>query len=966
MTYCFNSRCAHPKNPDHSRFCHQCGSPLQLAQRFRALQPLGHSGKTLLAQDEQLPSQKRCVVLRGGDDAQKILRWSNATLLRLEALSQNSCLPRLLAVVKQPMKGAARQAQFLIHEWIEGETLAEHLKKQGPLTVSEVLALMVQALQGLERLHQQQVIYGDLRPKTLVLFSGEGQAEPSLKLVSYGALTFLDDPAATHHSPERSPASRAYSAPEFLRQEGEAASDLYSLGMTAIELLTGMAPRQLNPHLSEPHLSEPHLSEPHPLGIERSSGDEAVRHDPLSPELAPPPAARDWVPGDWAQHCLAPVSEGLQLILNQLIQPLVDDRYRTAAEVLEALRALARSPLSRSEGTVSLAEKALSCSLENVASPDFSTENGYTEPCLTPQEESKTALAEDLPPIHASTVAPAAESTAVESTAAENPAKAALEAGEFQAVSTSALVAAVLANPTQLPVGKLIAKMPPPVAQQTTRGTLIKASNEEGSRSHKRQPQSELPNPIALWQQLQQLQAEGYDAADLVSGWIELAELYREQAQEGPRNLISIVIAIAAYEQAFRAGSSHSDTSHSDTNHADAHQAPPILDVETSDHLGRLYWSLGRQEPKYRQQCLAAAIRVYTHAIAQSTAQHPPEGIDPRLPPQKQLAVQEQLSSLYNHLGEAYNDVAITAEDPEQWRLAIQAYESALGCNLIDEDALAERPSALEAPDAIAQRLLAASIQNNLGTACWNLAQHQPDQDAADLLQRAIAAYNQAALIYDPDENAIRYGMIQNNLGTTYLNLGQIEQSLDLLRLAAGTYQVALIYRSRNEAPMSHAATQNNLGAACIQLAAHPYSDPIASREALEQAIVAYEAALTLVEQLTTVGVTSFGFDPTAPRVNLGLAHQRIGMLSEDIQETGIQLVHLETAMGLYLKLLHEESKDSEVYGLVLEYLNQICHYLSDDMGFPQDHRLLKQLPDHLFVEMSRQIQQQIALQAAL
>lgn len=927
MTYCFNSRCVHPQNPDHSRFCHHCGSPLQLSQRFRALQSLGQSGKTLLAQDEQLPSQKRCVVLRGGDDAQQILRWSNATLLRLEELSQNSCLPRLLAVVKQPMKGAARQAQFLIHEWVEGETLAERLKRQGQLTVSEVLTLMVQALQSLDVLHRQQVIYGDFRPSTLVWSPGEGQTEASLKLLSYDALTFLDDPAATHHSPERSSAS-IYRAPEFLGQGGEVASDLYSLGMTVIELLTGMNPEQLG---FDPQALNP--QKPHKPDGEAAEQDSA--------EFAP-----DKLYQDWATHCMAPVSEGLQLILNQLIQPLVEDRYRTATAVLEALRALARSPLSRSEGTVSLAEKALSCSLETVASPDFSTENGYTEPSLALPGES-TVPSSEQQPINVA-VAPSAEKHT----------QTALEAGEFQTVSTSALVAAVLANPMQLPVGKLIAKMPPPATQKTSRGGLGQASALDKSHPNEQQTSPGPTDPLALWRQLEQLQAQGYEAINLVSGWLELGAFYREQAQTGARNLISIVIAIAAYEQALRAVASQSVASQSVASQVDHPE------TEAYDHLGRLYWSLGRQEPKYRQQCLAAAIRVYTDAIAQSPPQHSTEHAKLNSP--KQPESQEQLASLYNHLGEAYNDVAITTEDSEQWRLAIQAYESALDCNAMDEEALAERSTASGVPDAIAQRLLAASVQNNLGTACWNLAQHQSDAEAAELLQRAIAAYNQAALIYDPDENAIRYGMIQNNLGTTYLNLGQIEQSLDLLRLAAGTYQVALIYRSRNEAPMSHAATQNNLGAACIQLAAHPYSDPIASREALEQAIVAYEAALTLVEELAAVGVTTFGFDPTAPRVNLGLAHQRIGMLSEDIQETGIQLVHLETAIEFYLKLLNEESKNSEVYGLVLEYLNQICHYLSDEMGLPQDHRLLKQLPDHLFVEMSQQIQQQIAFQAAL
>ncbi|NJR69288.1 MAG: tetratricopeptide repeat protein [Synechococcales cyanobacterium CRU_2_2] len=572
-------------------------------------------------------------------------------------------------------------------------------------------------------------------------------------------------------------------------------------------------------------------------------------------------------------------------------------RYRTASEAADALQGLALSPLTRSEGTLKLAAQRLACAPAAALPPDFSV-------ALPP------------PPLRAG----------------EHKARAAdtLQSGQFQAVGTSALVAAVLANPKQLPLGKLIEK----ICEHQGRTGLS------------------LSPPEVMWQQLESLRSQGYGAADLAEGWLELAQFYGQQVQQGHRSLINIVIAIAAYEQAL----SHTE-------------AAPIA----YDHLGRLYWILSRQEPKSRLRCLETAIRVYQrgaslaanrpanlgHKREITPATHPEiqQAIEPKIQPRIEPGI--NLALLHNHLGEALNDLAALTGQPDEWQQAIQAYETALTSlslkttmksNAAGSNAAGCSNSSTEGI-ALEARLLGAEIQNNLGTACWNLAQHQPKDTAIELLQQAIAAYNQAAQLYDPDEDAIRYGMIQNNLGTTYLNLGQLEQSLDLLRLATGTYQVALIYRSRNEAPMSHAATQNNLGAACIQLAGHPYLDPIAAREALEQAIVAYKEALMLIKELSEVGVHNAGFDPAVSRLNLGLAHQRIGTLTEDIQATGIQLVYLETAIRCYVELFNQEPKGSEIYSLGLEYLNQIFEYLSNEVGLPLEHPLFKLLPNHLFRE---------------
>lgn len=869
MTYCLNSLCTRPQNPQGAKFCQHCGAALVLAHRFQAIKPLGRSGRSLLAHDQQLPSRPPCVLVRLGDDALDISPWDEAQLLRLEALSNLSFLPRILAVV-QADRGieharcaghldTKQQAQFLVREWIDGPSLAEQVAEQGVLSEPQVIDVMLQVLKGLDYLHQQHVIHGKISPQTLV-WSVTGldgaQSGLELMLISYGGML--------------------RSLAQSLSATDQGVQDLHSLGLTAIELLTGETLCGLNDN--------------HGASVSLALEEH------------------------WKKYAQIPVSEGFKLILHRLVQgaggalQLDADhrRYRTASEAADALQGLALSPLTRSEGTLKLVAQRLACAPAAALPPDFSM-------ALPPPPP---------PPLRAG----------------EHKARAAdaLQSGQFQAVGTSVLVAAVLANPKQLPLGKLIEKI----------------GQHQGRTNPSPSP------PEVMWQQLESLRSQGYGAADLAEGWLELAQFYGQQVQQGHRSLINIVIAIAAYEQAL----SHIE-------------AAPIA----YDHLGRLYWILSRQEPKSRLRCLETAIRVYQrgaslaasrpvnlgHKREVTPATHPEiqQAIEPEIQPEINLAL------LHNHLGEALNDLAALTGQPDEWQQAIQAYETALtslslktaaGSNAVGSNAAGSNAAGSNAARcshssteevALEARLLGAEIQNNLGTACWNLAQHQPKDAAIELLQRAIAAYNQAAQLYDPDDDAIRYGMIQNNLGTTYLNLGQLEQSLDLLRLATGTYQVALIYRSRNEAPLSHAATQNNLGAACIQLAGHPYLDPIAARESLEQAIVAYKEALMLIKELSEVGVHNAGFDPAISRLNLGLAHQRIGTLTEDIQATGIQLVYLETAIRCYLELLNQEPKGSEIYSLGLEYLNQIFEYLSNEVGLPLEHPLLKLLPNHLFRE---------------
>ena len=127
---------------------------------------------------------------------------------------------------------------FLVMEYIEGEDLSEILKRDGAFPVSDVMRWTHEILDGLDYLHSQQppVIHRDIKPN-------------NLKLTSRGFIVLLDFGLAKENEDvtlgERSifGYSRRYSPLEQIEGVGsDARSDIFSLGATVYNLLTGRPP----------------------------------------------------------------------------------------------------------------------------------------------------------------------------------------------------------------------------------------------------------------------------------------------------------------------------------------------------------------------------------------------------------------------------------------------------------------------------------------------------------------------------------------------------------------------------------------------------------------------------------------------------------------------------------------------------------------------------------------------------
>ncbi len=128
----------------------------------------------------------------------------------------------------------------LLMEYVEGTPFS---RLPLPLPPEEVVALLTQALEGLEAAHEQGVVHRDLKPDNLVVTTGP-TGEQRVKLLDFG----MAGPLACGFTDEELAAgmvvgSPAYVAPElWVRAEPDARADVYSLAAVGYRLLTGRLP----------------------------------------------------------------------------------------------------------------------------------------------------------------------------------------------------------------------------------------------------------------------------------------------------------------------------------------------------------------------------------------------------------------------------------------------------------------------------------------------------------------------------------------------------------------------------------------------------------------------------------------------------------------------------------------------------------------------------------------------------
>ncbi|EAW44215.1 serine/threonine-protein kinase [Nodularia spumigena CS-584] len=243
-----------------NRFCIHCGEPLPLAlgtvvdNRYRIIRQLGQGGfgRTYLAEDNH-KSQQTCVLkefapqVQAQQDLDKAKELFEREANVLKTL-QHPQIPRFHASLQVQI--GSKDFFFLVQDYIDGinyDQLLEQRQSQGTaFSEGEIITLLEQILPVLSYIHSGDVVHRDISPDNLIW----RRSDHMPMLIDFGGVKQL--PAAqgfwlTHLGGNNTLLGKKGYAPEEQLRQGKVFfnSDLYSLAVTVLVLLTGKEPQKL-------------------------------------------------------------------------------------------------------------------------------------------------------------------------------------------------------------------------------------------------------------------------------------------------------------------------------------------------------------------------------------------------------------------------------------------------------------------------------------------------------------------------------------------------------------------------------------------------------------------------------------------------------------------------------------------------------------------------------------------------
>ena len=272
-----------------------------LGGRYHVLRHLGGGGfgQTFLAQDQHLPGDPACVVKRlqprtcDGICLDSARRLFNAEAEALYELGNHDRIPRLLAHFEE-------DAQFyLVQEYIEGLLLTEEIYPENKLSELKVVEMLQDILETLCTVHDHQVIHRDIKPSNLIRRSRDSK----IVLIDFGSVKQVSRQPFEHQgqmSITVAIGSLGYMPSEQLAGQPCLSSDIYAVGVLALQALTGLDARR-------------------------------IPKDPRTSELV------------WRD--LVDIDITLANVIEKMVRYDFRQRYASAREALDALKATIRPPI---------------------------------------------------------------------------------------------------------------------------------------------------------------------------------------------------------------------------------------------------------------------------------------------------------------------------------------------------------------------------------------------------------------------------------------------------------------------------------------------------------------------------------------------------------------------------------------------------------------------------------------------
>lgn len=260
----------------------------KLNDRYLIIKKLGDGGfgETYIAEDKW-QEDNRCIVKRLKPEMINplTLRLFKHEAKSLTQLGKHDQIPELFAHFQEDNEF------YLVQEFIEGYDLTEEIKSGKYLSESSIIRLLKDILEILKFIHKNNVIHRDIKPANIMRRKKDGK----IVLIDFGGIKQIK---AQSKSTVLTPVvgTRGYMPDEQLRNQAQLCSDIYAVGMMAIEALTGLQPWQLQ---------------------------------------------RDARTGELLWRDKAKVSQGFAEVLDKMVEFHHENRYQSADEALEAVQMFA-------------------------------------------------------------------------------------------------------------------------------------------------------------------------------------------------------------------------------------------------------------------------------------------------------------------------------------------------------------------------------------------------------------------------------------------------------------------------------------------------------------------------------------------------------------------------------------------------------------------------------------------------
>ena len=203
--------------------------------RFLLCAKLGQGGMSTIFKAEDLQDERRAVIVKVPLPmfSSGVGAWS--LFQREEEIGRQLDHPFVLRFLPLP---ADKRRAYLVTEYVPGTSLAERMRKQGPLAESEALAIASQVCAALDHIHGRGFVHYDIKPENVIL-----PPDGTIRLIDLGLAHRVVTSRFALGGRTPPIASAVYVAPEQIRRQGGRKSvDIYAVGAMLYEMLTGQAP----------------------------------------------------------------------------------------------------------------------------------------------------------------------------------------------------------------------------------------------------------------------------------------------------------------------------------------------------------------------------------------------------------------------------------------------------------------------------------------------------------------------------------------------------------------------------------------------------------------------------------------------------------------------------------------------------------------------------------------------------